>query len=65
MWLRHALKLTGRCEDSMVEKQLQYAVARAFTVLQSLFNAMGEHATTLSSPRVAACLALALHLHDT
>ena len=37
MWLRRALKLTRQAEDSVVEKQLQQAVAHAFTVLQSLF----------------------------
>ena len=50
--------------SSVVEKQLQQAVAHAFTVLQSLFNKRDAHATALISPRVVACAALFLHLQD-
>ena len=64
MWLRRALKLTRQAEDSVVEKQLQQAVAHAFTVLQSLFNTRDAHATALISPRFVACAALFLHLQD-
>ena len=64
MWLRRALKLTRQAEDSVVEKQMQQAVAHAFTVLQSLFNKRDAHATALVSPRFVACAALFLHLQD-
>ena len=50
--------------SSVVEKQLQQAVAHAFTVLQSLFNNTDAHATALISPHVVACAALSLHLQD-
>ena len=64
MWLRRALELTRQAGDSVVEKQLQQAVAHAFTVLHSLFNNIDAHATALISPRVVACAALNLHLQD-
>ena len=63
-WLRHALKLTGASEDAVVEERLMQAVAHAFTVLQSLCNQRGEHATASITPRFVACAALFLHLQD-
>ena len=64
MWLRRALKLTKHTEDTVVEEQLQGAVAHAFTVLQSLFIKRDARAKVLTSPRFVACVAVFLHLQD-
>ena len=63
-WLKRALKLTEQTEDSVVEKQLLDAVARAFTVLQSLLCQRSDHGSVLLSSRFVACVALYLHLQD-
>ena len=64
-WLRRAMKLTQKCEDSVVEERLQCSVAHTFSVLQSLLSASGEHASALVSSRFIACVVLFLHLQDT
>ena len=58
------MKLSEQCEDSVVEERLLHVVDHAFTVLQSLCNQNGEHATASITPRFVACAALFLHLQD-